>query len=119
MNDVELDDDVNSVVAHMPGVKKTLAVTAESIGEKARGLLDAHHGRTPLRFHDSPPPEIVVSQGKLDWTVYLEAGSVARAVGIEFGHRFESRRKNRSGPWGQSAGIHVLGRAAARTALGG
>lgn len=119
MSDVELDLDLNDTIAHMNGVKASLATTAESLGDKAKAILDSHHGRTPERFHDNKPPEIVVTRGKLDWYVFLEAGSVSRAVGIEYGHRFQSRRKNRSGPWGQSSGIHALGRAAARTALGG
>ena len=118
MNDVELDLDLNSTIAHMGGVKRTLDETAEDIGDKARAILATHTGRTILRYHDDPSPSIVVDRGKLDRYVFLDAGSVARAVGIEYGHRFESRRKNRSGPWNQSSGIHVLGRAAARTSLG-
>lgn len=117
-NDFELDEDLNSTVAHMSGVRGSLDEAADDIGSKARAILATHHGRTPLRFHDDSPPEIVVTRGKLDRYVFLEAGSVPRAVGIEYGHRFQSRRKNRSGPWGQSSGIHVLGRAAARTSLG-
>lgn len=108
MADVVIYSDANDVVAHLPGVGRQLEKTARVMAGVAKATLAAHHMRTPIRYHKNKTPTIGVAKGKLDWFVMLEAGSIQRATGIEFGHRYQSKSKNRSGPWGESGGVGAL-----------
>lgn len=128
MYDVQLDRRAggkyvaNKAAAYTVGVEVELVKAATQIGVVAQSILDRHHLRSDRRIprrHDSPSPEIKVVKGKkLDWYVMLEARgrtkreALSRAVGIEFGHEYESREQNAFGPWGRSSGLHVLGQAA-------
>lgn len=94
--------------------KDSVGPVAEGVGDIARSLLRERHNKT-YRLHDLPPPEIEVERlNSLDWVVWLTAEGEdgvpdeGRAVGIEFGHQYESVEQNPSGPWNESAGLHVL-----------
>lgn len=107
MASVIIYDDAHDVVAHLDGVRDQLGKTANAMGAVARATLAAAN-RTKVRANNNPPPKIVVGSLALDYYVAVDAGSVARAVGVEFGHRYQPKWKNRSGPWGQSGGVGAL-----------
>lgn len=103
----------STVAAHHEATRHKLSVMADRLATQARANLAEHHGKTRRRFNNHPSPTIEVQQGKLDYYVVLNAGGdLQRAIGIEYGHRFQPRSKNASGPWNQSGGTGVLGRAA-------
>jgi endonuclease III len=108
MANVIIYKDCDEYVAKMPGVSRQMGQVAHLMGAVAQSVVDAHHMRTPRRFHHNKKPKVVVGKQDVDWYVGLEAWNTARATGIEFGHRYESREKNASGPWNESGGIGAL-----------
>lgn len=113
----------DSVAAKLPGTQAVLARTAVELGGIANGLLSDHVRRTRYRHHDLPSPTISVERkydqdfGRVDYFVSLEAYdrterlALGRAIGIEFGHEYETYDQSPSGPWGRSEGLNILGRA--------
>ncbi len=94
--------------------KESVGPVAEGVGNIARSLLRDRHHQT-FRLHNLPTPTIEVERlNALDWMVWLEAVGATgapdegRAVGIEFGHQYESVEQNPSGPWNESQGLHIL-----------
>lgn len=101
------------VAAHHSETQARMAASAHKLAEHAGATLAHRHGATAERYNDNAPPTVRVEQHKLDYYVVLDAGNdLERAIGIEYGHRFQTRAKNASGPWGQSGGIGALRRAA-------
>lgn len=79
--------------AKLPGVRRTLALTAKAGGARAEAVLDAHRYQGHAR--------ITVTHGTLDWWVSLDDSRGQRAAAaIEFG-----RRRGRGGV---TSGIHAL-----------
>lgn len=110
-----MDRDANGYIAdseaaHLRPVTAEVHKVANAIAEIAAGLLEDRHDMTDVRFHNLPKPQIKVSKwGSTDYNVVLEArGYDNRAIGIEYGHRYESKEDNASGPWNESEGLHVL-----------
>lgn len=79
--------------AKLPGVRATLAKTAQAGAARAQAILDAHRYQGHSR--------IEVSHGSLDWFVALDdtRGQHAAAA-IEYGRK--------GGRGGVSSGIHAL-----------
>jgi hypothetical protein len=109
----------DTAAAVLPGVQVALARTAMDIASFAQSKLDASD-RTNERYHSLPSPKVTVERrtdqkyGEIDYYVSLEAyaatesAALKRAIGIEFGHQYESYEKNPSGPWNRSEGLRVL-----------
>ncbi len=80
-------------VAHLPGVRAELRVTADRGGARAQAILDAHR--------DTGDSRITVTRGSLDYFVSLDdtRGDHAAAA-IEYGRS--------TGPGGATQGVHAL-----------
>ena len=71
-------EDLDDIIAHLPGVRAEIRSTAEAGGARAQAVLDAHR--------DTGDSRILVTHGKLDYWVSLDdtRGDVAAAA-IEYG----------------------------------
>lgn len=119
---------VTRVAAYEAADSGAVRLVADHIGRVAAAKIVAHHG-TWFRRHNLPSPTIEVEHGRVDSVVFLKAemsitsrvnttyGADGRAVGIEFGHRYESKDKNPSGPWNESDGLGILADAASDVGL--
>jgi hypothetical protein len=90
--------------AKLPGVRRTLALTAHEGAARAQAILEAH------RY--SGDSEINVTRGELDYFVNLDDTRGQRAAAaIEYGRRLshsgdDSDDEERGGP--RSTGVHAL-----------
>lgn len=92
-------DEVNSFIAHLPGVRREVVAVGKEIQSRAETLFAAH---------DRPGGHRIVGEkGDTDYHVILE-GPVP--VVIEFGREGFTRADGRH--IGPMQGLHILGRAA-------
>jgi hypothetical protein len=84
---VQMYENCNDIVAHLPGVRNELRHTANEKAAIARGYLDAHRGRRGSKWGHS---EITVTRGDLlDYFVNLDdTKSQSAAAAIEYGNRY-------------------------------
>lgn len=84
----------NEYFAKLPGVRRTLAMTAHAGGARAEAILNAHRYQGHAR--------ILVERGdKLDWFINLDDTRGQRAAAaIEYGRK--------QGRGGVTSGIHAL-----------
>lgn len=75
--------DIESIVAHLPGVRAELEATADAGAARAEAILQLRHKET----NPAPHPYIEVTQGtKLDYFVNLvDPNPKGSAASIEFG----------------------------------
>lgn len=92
----------NEYFAKLPGVRRTLARTAQAGAARAEAILDAHRYQGHSR--------ITVTRGdKLDYFVNLDDTRGQRAAAaIEYGRRLDPGDDSDEGRGNRTSGVHAL-----------